>query len=221
MSDAIRTYRTESVLATNKVLKNAYLLLSMTLATGAVTAWLAATSNAHPVHWLIMLAIFIGGPFLISAVRNSWWSLPAIFLYTAATGWFLGPLVGAYLTRIPGGGSIVFNAFATTAVVFFGLTAYALASRRDFSFMRSFLFAGFLVLLVAIIANIFLAIPALALAISSAAVLLFSGLILMRTSEAVNGGETNYVMLTVDLYASIYGLFVHLLNLFSVFGGDD
>jgi modulator of FtsH protease len=106
-------------------------------------------------------------------------------------------------------------------VVFFGLTAYALASRRDFSFMRSFLFAGFLVLLVAIIANIFLQIPVLALAISSVAVLLFSGLILMRTSEAVNGGETNYVMLTVDLYSSIYGLFIHLLNLFSIFGGDD
>ncbi len=209
------------VLATNTVLRNAYILLGMSLAVAAVTAFAAISTNAQPVHWIIMLAVFIGGPFLIARVSRTPASIPAVLVYTAATGWFLGPFVGMYLTRVPGGEAIVFNALATTAVVFVALSGYAIASKRDFSFMRGFVFVGLIVALVAIVANIFLQIPALSLAISGAVVLLMSALILYRTSEVVNGGEDNYVMVTVDLYTSIYTLFVHLMNLFGFMSGDD
>lgn len=210
-----------SVLATNKVLRNAYILLGMSLAVAAVTAFAAVSSNAQPVHWIIMLAVFMGGPFLIARVSRTAASLPAVLVYTAVTGWFLGPFVGMYLTRVPGGGMIVFNALATTALVFVAMSGYAIASRRDFSFLRGFVLTGLIVALVAIVANIFLAIPALSLAISAAVVLLMSALILYRTSEVVNGGEDNYVLVTVDLYTSIYTLFVHLMNLFGFMSGDD
>ncbi len=210
-----------SELATNKVLRNAYILLGMSLAVAAVTAFAAISTNAQPVHWIIMLAVFLGGPFLIARVSRTPASIPAVLVYTAATGWFLGPFVGMYLSRVPGGEAIVFNALATTAVGFVALSGYAVASKRDFSFLRGFVFVGLIVALVAIVANIFLAIPALSLAISAAVVMLMSALILYRTSEVVNGGEDNYVMVTVDLFTSIYTLFVHLLNLFGFMSGDD
>jgi len=210
-----------NVLATNTVLRNAYILLGMSLAVSAVSAFAAISTNAQPVHWIIMLAVFIGGPFLIARVSRTPASIPAVLVYTAATGWFLGPFVGMYLSRVAGGEAIVFNALATTAVVFVAMSGYAIASKRDFSFLRGFVLTGLIVALVAIVANIFLQIPALSLAISGAVVLLMSALILYRTSAVVNGGEDNYVMVTVDLYTSIYTLFVHLMNLFGLMSGDD
>jgi modulator of FtsH protease len=212
---------TSSALATNKVLRNAYILLGLSLFTAAAAATFAIATNAPPVHWLVFMLVFIGGPFLIARVSRSPLSLPAVLLYTAATGWFLGPIVNVYLTRVPGGSDIVTYALGTTAVVFVALSAYAMVSRRQFTFLRGFVFTGCLVLLAAIVANIFLQIPALSLAISGAAVLLMSALILYRTSDVVHGGEDNYVMVTVDLFTSIYALFVHLLNLFGFAGGDD
>lgn len=212
---------TAGALSTNKVLRNAYILLGMSLAVAACAAWLSLASGAKPVHWLPMLAVFIGGPLLIARVSRTAASLPAVLVYTAATGWFLGPFVGYYLQNVAGGQAIVVNALAGTAVVFVAMSAVAMTSRRDFSFMRGFIVTGLIVALVAAIANIFLAIPALSLAISAAVVLLMSGLILYRTSEVVNGGEDNYVMVTVDLYTAIYSLFVHLMNLFGFASGDD
>ncbi len=210
-----------NALATNTVLRNAYILLGMSLAVSAVSAFAAISTNAQPVHWIIMLAVFIGGPFLIARVSRTPASIPAVLVYTAATGWFLGPFVGMYLSRVAGGEAIVFNALATTAVVFVAMSGYAIASKRDFSFLRGFVLTGLIVALVAIVANVFLQIPALSLAISGAVVLLMSALILYRTSAVVNGGEDNYVMVTVDLYTSIYTLFVHLMNLFGLMSGDD
>jgi modulator of FtsH protease len=210
-----------SALATNKVLRNAYILLGLSLMAAAASATAAIATNAAPVHWLVFMLVFIGGPFLIARVSRSPLSLPAVLLYTTATGWFLGPIVNLYLTRVPGGESIVINALGTTAFVFVALSAYAMVSKQRFTFLRGFVFTGCLVLCAAIIANIFLQIPAFSLAISAAAVLLMSALILYRTSEVVHGGEDNYVMVTVDLFTSIYALFVHLLNLFGFAGGDD
>ncbi len=135
-------------------------------------------------------------------------------------GYVLGPIVGLYL-QLPNGPQIVMSAMATTGAVFIGLSAYALTTRRDFSFMGSFLLAGLLVALVAIIANIFLQIPVLSLAISSVVVLLMCGMILFDTSRMINGGERNYVMITVGLFVDIYVLFTHLLNLFAAFSGED
>lgn len=211
---------TRAILETNKVIRNTYILLTLTLLTSAVTAGYAMVSGARPVHWLLMMVVFIGGPFVISAVRNSVWSLPLTFAFTGFMGYVLGPILTFYLS-LPDGSQIVMNAFATTAIMFLGLSTYALVSRKDFSFMGGFLMVGLLVVLVAIIANIFLQIPVLSLMISAAAVLLMSGMILFDTSRMVHGGETNYVIMTVSLYANIYVLFLHLLNLFAAFSGDN
>ena len=210
----------QAVLATNKVIRNTYLLLTLTLLTSAVTAGMAMVSGARPVHWILMLVVFIGGPFVINAVRNSVWALPLTFAFTAFMGYVLGPILTFYLS-MPNGGQIVTAAFGTTATMFLGLSAYALTTRKDFSFMGGFLMVGLLLVLVAIVANIFLQIPALSLTISAAAVLLMSGMILFDTSRMVHGGETNYVVMTVSLYANIYVLFLHLLNLFAAFTGDS
>lgn len=210
----------QSVLATNKVLRNTYLLLAMTLATSAVTAGIAMATGAQPVNWLLMLAVFIGMPFVINYLRDSVWALPLTFAFTAFMGYVLGPILSLYLS-LPNGAQIVSAAFGTTAVAFVGLSAYTIATRRDFSFMGGFLMVGLLVVLAAIIANIFLQIPALSLTISAAAVLLMSGLILFDTSRMIHGGETNYVVMTVSLFANIYVMFVHLLNLFAAFTGGD
>ena len=208
------------VLASNRVIRNTYLLLTLTLLTSAAAAGFAMVSGARPVNWFIMLAVFIGMPFVIYRFRDSVWSLPLTFLFTGFMGYVLGPILTLYL-GLPNGPQIVASAFATTAVMFTGLSFYALATRRDFSFMRGFLFVGLIVVLLAIVANLFLAIPALSLTISAVAVILMSGMILFDTSRMVNGGETNYVVMTVSLYANIYVLFVHLLNLFSAMHGNE
>ncbi len=206
-------------LATNKLIRNTYMLLSMTLATSAVTAGIAMITGARPVHWIIMLAVFIGMPFLINAARNSVWSLPLTFAFTGIMGYILGPIIGLYL-QLPNGPQIVATAFGLTAAMFVGLSAYALVTRKDFSFMGGFLMVGLIVVLVAIVANIFLQIPALSLTISAAAVILMSGMILFDTSRMVHGGEDNYVMMTVSLFANIYVLFTHMLNLVAGLSGD-
>lgn len=207
-------------LATNKVIRNTYLLLSMNLAFSAVVAFVAMAMGAKPVHWIIMLAVFLGMPFAIHALRNSVWGLPATFVFTGVMGYILGPIVSLYL-GLANGPAIVGGALATTALTFVGLSVYALATRKDFSFLGGFVFVGFLVLLAAIVANLFLAIPALSLAISSAAVLLVSAAILWDTSRMVHDGEANYISMTVSLFANIYVLFLHLMNLFAAFTGDN
>ena len=207
-------------LATNKLIRNTYSLLTLTLLTSTVTAAIAMASGARPVNWLLMLVVFIGMPFIIHRFRNSAWSLVLTFIFTGFMGYVLGPILSLYLS-LPNGPQIVMMAFGSTAAIFFGLSAYALATRKDFSFMRGFLFTGLIVVLLAIVANIFLAIPLLSLTISAVAVVLMSGMILFDTSRMVNGGETNYVVMTVSLFANIYVLFVHLLNLFSAFHSSE
>lgn len=215
----VRTRSTQTVLATNKVIRNTYALLAMTLVFSAVTAGVAMASGAQPVHWIFFLAVFLGMPMLINAKRNSVWALPLTFAFTGLVGWLLGPIVSLYLA-LPNGGAVVTYALGTTGVMFLGLSGYALASRKDFSFMSGFLMVGLLVALVGIVANIFLQIPALSLALSSMVVMLMAGCILWDTSRMVHGGETNYVLMTVSLFANIAVLFMHLLNLFSAFSGE-
>jgi len=211
----------EAVFATNKVLRNTYTLLSMTLIFSAITAAIAMVTNAAPVSIWIMLPVFIGGPFLIEKLKNGIGGLIATFAFTGIMGYILGPILSMYLS-LPNGSQIVTMAFGMTGVLFLGLSGYALTTRKDFSFMGGFIMVGSLVLLAAIIANIFLAIPALSLAISAAVVMLVSAGILWKTSLMVNGGETNYITMTVALYTDIYVLLLHLLNLLQFFmGGDD
>jgi modulator of FtsH protease len=210
----------QGVLATNKVLRNTYLLLAMTLFTSAITAGITMATGAQPVNWVLVLVVFIGMPFAINYLRDSRWALPLTFVFTGFMGYVLGPILSFYLS-LPNGSHIVTAAFGSTAVAFLGLSAYAITTRRDFSYMGGFLMVGLLVVLAAIIANIFLQIPTLSLTISAAAVLLMSGMILFDTSRMIHGGETNYVIMTVSLFADIYVMFVHLLNLFSALNGDN
>lgn len=205
---------------TNKVIRNTYLLLSLTLAFSAVMAFTAMAVNAPPVHWIVMLGILLGGPFAIHALRNSVWGLVLAFAFTGLLGFFLGPILNLYL-GLPNGPQIVGNAFGTTAVAFVALSGYALATRRDFSFLGGFLIVGLVLALVAIVANIFLAIPALSLTISAAVVLLLSAAILYDTSRMIHDREANYIVMTVSLYANLYVMFLHLLNLFHALTGDN
>ena len=207
-------------IASSRIVCNTYLLLTLTLLTSTITAGIAMKVGAAPVNWILMLAIFIGMPFIINRFRNSLWGLALTFAFTAFMGYVLGPILNLYLS-LSYGPQIVMLTFGTTAAIFVGLSAYTFATKRDFSYMRSFLFTGLIVLLVAIVANIFLMIPLLSLTISSVAVMIMSGLILYDTSRMIHGGESNYIMMTVSLYANIYVLFVHLLNLFSMMHGNE
>ena len=217
----VATARYDSaVLETNKVLKNTYMLLGMTLAFSAVTAGISMALNLPAFMGLVFSLIGFGLLFVVNKMADSAKGLPAIFAFTGVMGAGLGPLLNAYLA-MPGGPQVVMQSLAGTAFIFFGLSAYALQSKRDFSFMTGFLFAGLIVAIVAMIANIFLGIPALSLTISAAVVMIMSGLILVDTSRIINGGETNYIRATVGLYLNIYNLFVHLLHLLGAFGGDD
>jgi len=205
---------------TNKVLRNTYMLLGMTLAFSAVTATVSMLLQLPTIMYLVFVLVGFGLLFVVNRMADSAKGLPAIFAFTGVMGAALGPLLNAYLA-LPNGPSLVMQSLGGTALIFFGLSAYALQSKRDFSFMGGFLFAGLLVAIVAMIANIFLAIPALSLTISAAVILIMSGLILMDTSRIIHGGETNYIRATVGLYLNIFNLFVHLLHLLGVFGGDD
>ena len=217
---ASSTGATESVLSTNKVLRNTYMLLSMTLVCSAVSAGIAMAMNlGHGAALGLMIVGFIL-LFVVHKTADSSKGIVAIFAFTAVLGASLGPMLNNYLA-LPNGPSLVMQALGGTALVFFSLSGYVLTTRKDFSFLGGFLMVGLLVIVVASIANIFFSIPAVSLAISAAAVLIMSGLILFDTSRIINGGETNYIRATVALYLDIYNLFIHLLHLLGVFGGDD
>jgi modulator of FtsH protease len=209
-----------SVLATNKVIRNTYILLSMTLVFSALTA---ATSMVlklpHP-GMLITFAGYFGLLFLTTRFRDSGLGLLFVFALTGFMGYTLGPILNAYLS-LPNGNQLVMTALGATGVIFLSLSGYALTSRKDFSFMGAFLMVGILVAFLAGIAAMFFTMPGLSLAVSAMFVLLMSGLILYQTSEIIHGGETNYIMATVTLYVSIYNLFLSLLHLLGAFSGDD
>lgn len=218
-------YRTDSIgiesaLSTNKVLRNTYMLLGMTLAFSALTAGISMAMGLGHGAALVLTLVGFGLLFVVNKLADSSKGLVAIFAFTGVMGASIGPMLNYYLA-MPGGPSLVMQALGGTAIVFFGLSAYALTTRKDFSYMGGFLMVGLLVAVVAMIANIFLAIPALSLTISAAIVMIMSGLILFDTSRIINGGETNYIRATVALYLDIYNLFIHLLHLLTAFGGDD
>jgi modulator of FtsH protease len=210
----------ESALSTNKVLRNTYMLLGMTLVFSAVTAGISMAVGLGQGVALILMLVGFGLLFVVNKTADTAKGLPAIFAFTGVMGAAIGPMLNYYLA-MPGGPALVMQALGGTAVVFFGLSAYALTTRKDFSYMGGFLMVGLLVAVVAMVANIFLAIPALSLTISAAVVMIMSGLILFDTSRIINGGETNYIRATVALYLDIYNLFIHLLSLLTAFSGDD
>ncbi len=203
-----------------KVLRQTYMLLGMTLAFSAAMTAVAVSVGAQPMNWIVSLVVMLGLLFAVQAKRNSAMALPLVFAFTGWMGWSLGPMVSMVLGSA-GGAGILFNATAGTAITFFGLSAYAVTTGRDFSFLRGFLMTGLIVCLLAMLAAFFMSMPVLHLAISGALILLASGFILFDTSNIVNGGETNYVMATVSLYVNIYMLFSNLLAIMGIMGSDD
>lgn len=214
--------RSESgVLATNKMLRNTYMLLSMTLLFSALTAGLSMLLNLPHPGIVLTLVGYFGLLFLTTKLRNSAWGLLSIFALTGFMGLTLGPIINMYLHAFTNGSQLVMTALGGTGVIFLGLSGYALTTRKDFSFMRGFLLVGVLVAFLAGLGAIFFTIPALSLAVSAMFIVLMGGMILFQTSEIVHGGETNYIMATISLYVSIYNLFLSLLQLLGIFGGDD
>lgn len=210
----------QSVLATNKVLRNTYALLSMTLLFSALCAGAAIALKMPPMGMLVTFAGYFGLLFLTTRFSNSGLGLLFVFALTGFMGLTLGPIINLYLS-IPNGDQVVMTAMGGTGVIFLGLSGYVLTTRKDFSFIGGFLMVGILVAFLAGIASLFLSMPGLSLAVSAMFVLLMSGMILYQTSEIIHGGETNYILATVTLFVSIYNLFLSLLQLLGAFGGDE
>ncbi|WP_295960851.1 Bax inhibitor-1/YccA family protein [Rhodoferax sp.] len=206
--------------AAHRVLRNTYALLSMTLLFSAAVATAGIVLQAPAPGLVVMLVGMFGLLFAVHKLKNSGWAIPAVFAFTGFMGYTLGPIVARSLA-MPGGAQVVMLALAATGATFLALSAWAVTSKRDFSFMAGFLFAGMVIAILAGLAAVFMEIPALSLAVSAMVALLSAGLILMDTSRIVNGGETNYVMATVGLYLSIFNLFTSLLSLFGIGGSNE
>ena len=202
-----------------KVLRNTYALLSLTILFAAGIAALAV-ANSWPAPGLVITLVgYFGLLFAVHKLQNSGWALPAVFALTGFMGYTLGPLL-THTLSLPGGAGTIAAALAATGATFVALSAYVLTTRRDFSFMGGFLFAGMVIAIVLALVAYFFTMPALALAVSAMVALLSVGLILFETSRIVNGGETNYVLATVGLFVSAFNLFTSLLSLFGI-GGND
>jgi len=213
--------RSTSAIATNKVLRNTYLLLSMTLLFSGFTAALSMLMNTPPMTYLISV---IGGMviamFVLPRFANSPAGIGIVFLITGMLGFGLGPVLNMYAS-LPNGGNIITLSLGGTGVIFMGLSAYALATKKDFSFLGGFLMVGFLLVLLAALANIFLQIPAMSLMISAVVIMIMSGFILYDTSRIIHGGETNYVLATIGLYMTIFNIFISLLQILGIMSNDD
>ena len=209
-----------SILATNKVIRSTYTLLSMTLLFSAFTAGTSMALNLPHPGLLLTLGGFFGLLFVTTKFRNSSLGLVSVFALTGFMGYTLGPILNAYMA-LPNGGQVVMTAMGATGVIFLALSGYALSSRKDFSFMGGFLMVGIIVAFLAGLGAIFFEMPALSLTVSAMFVLLMSGLILYQTSSIIHGGETNYIMATVTLYVSIFNLFTSLLHLLGFMSGDE
>ena len=211
----------QSVLATNKLIRNTYLLLSMTLLFSAATAAISIAVNMPFMGPLATLGGYFGLLFLTTHLRNSAWGLLSIFALTGFMGLTLGPMINVYLHAFSNGGQLVMTALGGTGTIFIGLSAYALTTRKDFSFLGGYLMVGILTAFLAGIGALVFGIPALSLAVSAVFIMLMSGLILYQTSEMVHGGETNYIMATITLYVALYNLFTSLLHILGAFAGED
>jgi modulator of FtsH protease len=210
----------ESLLATHKVLRNTYLLLSATLAFSAIVAGISyALELPYLGPWITLIGYF-ALLFAVHKTADSGWGLVSVFALTGFMGYTLGPILSLYVRAIPDGHTVVMTAFAITAVTFLALSAYAIRSGRRFSFMGGFLTVGILTAFLLGLVSILFTMPALSLAVSGMFVLLMGGLILYETGEIVHGGETNYIHATVTLYVSIYNLFTSLLHLLGIAADD-
>ena len=209
----------------NKVLRNTYMMLALTMIPTVIGAMVGMSTNfsfmaQSPILFsLLMFGTMIGLMFAVNALRNSVWGIAALLGFTFVAGVFLGPILQVALS-LKNGAQLVGMAAGGTGIIFFSLATFATVTKKDFSFMGKFLFIGLILLIIASLANLFFQVPAMSLTISAIAVLIFSAYILYDVSRIVHGGETNYVMATMGLFLSIYNLFVHLLSLLMAFSGE-
>jgi modulator of FtsH protease len=216
-----RSEVSESILATNKVLRNTYALLAMTLLFSAAMAGVAMSTNALPLNpWLILIGYFVL-LFTTSALRNSAWGILGVFALTGFMGYTLGPLLNIFLHQVVDGKQLVLTALGGTGAIFLVMSGYALITKKDFNFMLGFISVGILVAFLASLAGMIFHLPVIMLAVSAAFIMLSSAMILIQTSQIVRGGETNYIMATITIYVSLYNIFVSLLNLLSFFNSRE
>lgn len=211
--------RSDSILATNSVIRNTYILLASSLTFSAVMAGVAMVTNARPMG-LLTLLVYFGLLFFINATKNSALGIVGVFALTGFMGYTLGPLLNYYLHAFVNGQQLVLTALGGTGIIFFALSAYALTTRKDFSYLAGFLMAGSVVLLLAVLVQIFYPMPFLMLATSAGFILFSSAIILFETSQIIQGGQRNYILATVSIFVSLYNLFISLLNILSFFGGQ-
>lgn len=203
----------------NSVLRNTYMLLGLSLLFSAGAAVYSMAANIQ-MNFIVLLAGMIGLSFLTQALRNSAWGILSVFAYTGFMGLAVGPVLNSVIHGFSNGSQIVMTAMGATGLIFMTLSAYVLTSKKDFSYLGGFLFAAITVAFIASIAGIFFNLPLLQIVISAAFALISCGYILFTTSQIINGGERNYIMATISLYVAIFNLFVSLLRLLSVFGGN-
>ena len=209
----------ESLLSTHKVLRNTYFLLGLTMAFSAVVAYISMSLNLPYPNLIVLLVGFYGLLFVTNRLANSAWGILAAFAFTGFMGYTIGPILNMDVAR--GMEDLIMLAFAGTAIVFFACSAYVLTTKKDMSFLSTAIFSLFIVLLLGIVASFFFQIPALAVGISALFVVFSTMTILYETSNIIHGGETNYIRATVNIYVSIYNLFISLLRLLSIFSSDD
>ena len=209
----------ESLLSTHKVLRNTYFLLGLTMAFSAVVAYISMSLNLPYPNLIVLLVGFYGLLFVTNRLANSAWGILDAFAFTGFMGYTIGPILNIYVAR--GMEDLIMLAFAGTAIVFFACSAYVLTTKKDMSFLSTVIFSLFIVLLLGIVASFFFQIPALAVGISALFVIFSTMTILYETSNIIHGGETNYIRATVNIYVSIYNLFISLLRLLSIFSSDD
>lgn len=210
-----------SILETNKVLRNTYLLLSLTLLFSALTAGASMALNLPHPGMIITMVGYFGLLFLTTKFSDRGLGIFFVFALTGFMGLTLGPIINMYIHAFSNGHELVLTALGGTGVIFLGLSGYALTTRKDFSFLGGFLMVGILVAFLAGIGAVIFAIPALSLAVSAMFILLMSGMILYQTSAIIHGGETNYILATISLYVSIYNLFLSLLQILGALSGED
>lgn len=215
-TDALSTHTSQ---AANKTLRNTYGLLALTLLFSAFTAGVSMVMNLPHPGLIITLVGFYGLLFLTHKCRNSSAGLLCVFALTGFMGLTLGPILNAYLS-MQNGATMIMSALGMTGLSFLGLSAYAIVSKKDFSFLGGFITVGFFALLFAMIAGFFIQLPALQIFISVGFTLFSAAIILLQTSEIVRGGETNYIIATVNLYVSLYNMFLSLLSLFGMASDD-
>ncbi len=215
-----QTMSKQTTLEINQVLRNTYLLLSMTLIFSALVSYFTAAAGLPAPNIIVTLVGMFGLSFLTQALRNSALGILAVFAFTGFMGYVLGPILNVYIHGFSNGAALIYTALGATGLVFFALSAYVLTTGKDFSFMGGFLVAGFTIAFLMVLASMFFNIGMFIIVVDGLIALMASGSILYQTSAIIHGGERNYIMATISLYCSLFNLFVSLLRILSMFAGQ-